>query len=147
MKSQEKMFVMLLVVLLAVVFSGCTNAMPPRIELSTTSFDFGDINPDEGKLTEIFFVRNSGGNTLRIVSISTSCGCTEAEVSSEEIAPGEQTELVVTYDPSVHPGLVGRIKRVVYVQSNDPLQEEVELELVGNVLPSSKSESGEDNRG
>ena len=120
------------------LISGCsTQLKQPKIELSTTYFDLGDINPDEGKRSETFFVENKGTDILKILSVSTSCGCTEAEVENEEIQPGEKTKLTVTYDPSIHPGLVGNIKRVVYIQSNDPLQSEIELELVGNSLPSS----------
>ncbi len=130
-------------IIFLVFISGCTgNLGPPRIELSAYSFDLGDINPDEGIRTETFFVKNTGNSLLSIISVSTSCGCTEAEVESEGILPGEQTKLIVNYDPSVHPGLTGNIKRVVYVKSNDPLQEEVELELTGNILP--KTNSGEE---
>ena len=121
------------IVLLAIFVSGCSNTTP-QIELSTDYFDLGDINPAEGKRTETFFVKNIGKAPLEIFSVSTSCGCTEAEVESQQIMPGQQTKLTVTYDPSVHPGLVGELKRVVYIQSNDPLQEEIELELRGNIL-------------
>ncbi len=131
-------------VFLAVIIAGCTNNLgPPKIELSTTSFDLGDIASDEGIRTETFFVKNTGDTLLKINSVSTSCGCTEAEVESEEIPPGEQTKLIVNYDPSVHPGLVGKITRIVYIKSNDPLNEEIELELVGNSLPSSKTDENE----
>lgn len=122
----------------AVLVSACATESGPKIELSTTSFNLGDINPDEGTRTETFYVKNTGDSILVISSVSTSCGCTEAEVGSEEILPGEQTELVVHYDPTVHPGIVGEIKRVVYIKSNDPSNEEVELELIGNSLPSSE---------
>lgn len=129
------------IILIAV--NGCTNTLQsPKIELSTNSFDLGDINPDDGNRIETFFIKNVGNAPLNIISVSTSCGCTEAEVESEEIPAGEQTKLTVTYDPSVHPGLVGKIKRIVYIKSNDPLNKEVELELVGNSLPSSKEEYG-----
>lgn len=125
-------------ILLVVIISGCTNELgSQKIELSTTSFDLGDINPDEGIRTETFFVRNIGNSLLQITSVSTSCGCTKAEVESNEILPGEETKLLVTYDPRVHPNLTGPIKRIVYVQSNDPLLKEVELELTGNVLKGS----------
>ncbi len=121
--------------IILIVVNGCTNTFQsPKIELSTTSFDLGDINPDEGIRTETFFVKNTGNAPLSIISVSTSCGCTEAEVESEEIPAGEQTKLTVTYDPSVHPELVGKIRRVVYIKSNDPLNKEVELELTGNIL-------------
>lgn len=128
-------------VIIIILISGCsTNLGPQKIELSTNSFDLGDIDPDEGNRVETFYVKNIGGAPLEILSVSTSCGCTEAEVESTEIAPGEQTKLIVTYDPSVHPGLEGKIKRIVYIKSNDPLQPEVELEFVGNSLPSSEPE-------
>ncbi len=128
---------------LVVLVSSCSNQTAiPKIELSTTSFDLGSIDPNQGVRTEIFWIKNSGGETLRIVSVSTSCGCTKARVESEEIAPGEQTQLIVSYDPSVHPELTGKIERVVYIKSNDPLQEEVELNLVGEVLPENNQKIG-----
>lgn len=128
------------ITLLTLIIAGCNNRpATPKIELSVTYFDMGDIYPDKEKRSEIFYLKNAGGAPLKIISVSTSCGCTEAELESNEIAPGKQTKLTVIYDPSVHPGLVGKIKRIIYVQSNDPLHEEIELELVGNVMPSSKS--------
>jgi len=134
--NARNLLLMIGMVILISMVSGCsTNALKaPRIELSTTSFDLGDINPDDGNRVETFFVKNTGGEPLNIISVSTSCGCTEGEVESDEILPGEQTKLIVTYDPSVHPELVGKIERVVYIKSNDPLQKEVELELTGNIL-------------
>ena len=138
---EKNLLLVICIMFLAVVMAGCTNNLgQPKIELSTTSFNLGDINPDNGIRTEEFFVKNIGDSLLKISSISTSCGCTEAEVESKEINPGEQTKLIVNYDPSVHPGLTGKIKRIVYIKSNDPLQEEVELELIGNSLLSSKLE-------
>ncbi len=132
------------IIFLGFIISGCTNTLKsPKIELSTASFDLGDINPGDGIITETFFVKNTGDALLKITSVSTSCGCTEAEVESKEIIPGEQTKLIIDYDPSVHPGLVGKITRIVYIKSNDPLNEEIELELVGNSLPSSKSDENE----
>jgi len=137
-KMKKNYLMMICIILLTVIISGCANSETARIELSQDSFDLGDINPDDGIRTEIFFVKNTGVLPLKITSIGTSCGCTEAEVESDEILPGEQTQLTVTYDPSVHPGLTGKINRVVYIKSNDPFNEEIELNLVGNSLPSSK---------
>ncbi len=135
----EKWLLMIGIIILIAIVSGCsTQLRPPKIELSAISFDLGDINPDKGNKIETFFVKNIGGTPLNIISVSTSCGCTEAEVESEEILPGEQTKLLVIYDPSVHPNLTGPIKRVVYIKSNDPLQEEIELELTGNILGGSE---------
>ncbi|MDP3980385.1 MAG: DUF1573 domain-containing protein [Chlamydiota bacterium] len=128
------------IALLTLIIAGCNNRpATPKIELNVNYFDMGNIYPDKEKRSEIFYLKNTGGAPLKIISVSTSCGCTEAETESNEIVPGKQIQLTVTYDPSVHPGLVGRIKRIIYVQSNDPLREEIELELVGNMMPASKS--------
>lgn len=138
---KKEMLLIIGIMIIGAIITGCSNKFP-KIELSTTSFDLGDINPDDGNRVETFFVKNVGNAPLKIISVSTSCGCTEAEVESEEVLPGEQTKLIVTYDSSVHPELVGKIKRIVYIQSNDPFQEEAELELTGNILP--KTNSGEE---
>jgi len=143
MNKKSLRFILFLSIMLAALFlAGCNSqvnfqAKGPQIKLSETFFDLGDVNPDSGLRTEEFIVKNTGTEDLEIYSVSTSCGCTEAEVDEKLIPPGRETKLTVTYDPSVHPGLVGNIERVVYIQSNDPDNEEIDLTLVGNSLPSS----------
>lgn len=128
-------WIFILLIIIVIFVSACSgNIAGPQIELNVDSYNMGDINPSEGIRTEIFTVKNTGSSLLEIKSISTSCGCTEAEVESEEIMPGEETKLTVEYDPSVHPDLVGKIKRIVYIKSNDPVNKEIELELTGNSL-------------
>ncbi len=143
-KVRIRFKVLLLVTLLTalgVIVSSCTTAVP-QIELSTTSFNLGDINPADGIRTESFGVKNIGTAPLNITGVSTSCGCTKAEVDKEVLQPGEQAQLTVSYDPRIHKGLVGPIKRIVYIQSNDPLQQEVSLALIGNMLPDNGEDEG-----
>ncbi len=125
-----------LIIPVLVFAAGCSGKPAiPKIDLNVTSFDLGDISPEAGKRVETFTIRNTGGAVLSITTVSTSCGCTKADVEPRKIPPGGQAQLTVTYDPSVHPDLVGAFKRVVYIQSNDPIQAEIELELLGNALP------------
>lgn len=101
---------------------------PPRIEVLPSSYDFGVI--PYRAVEKSFTVRNAGGSPLKIMGISTSCGCTRAELEREELLPGEETELLVTFDPNLmEEHLTGRIYRVVYIKSNDPERPEVEIEL------------------
>ncbi len=116
------------------------NQKQPKIVLSEYSFDAGSINPDDGIWKGEFNIRNEGEAALVIEGISTSCGCTKAKADEETIEPGRETKLTVTYDPSTHPGLTGKIERVVYISSNDPENREVGLKITANVLP-----SGEEN--
>lgn len=112
-------------------------AMPkaPKIALSAYSFDAGDIDPAKGKWEKVFYIKNKGNAPLVIEGISTSCGCTTAEAAESELLPGESTQLKVVYDPNTHPGITGRIERVVYVSSNDPENSEAELKITANVVP------------
>jgi len=92
---------------------------PGRIELSAAEFDFGTV-PNTGPVSQTFQVRNAGEGTLHIDGVNTSCGCTSAEIARRELAPGESTQLTVTYDPLAHDGALGEFMRIVYVRSDDP---------------------------
>jgi len=104
---------------------------PPHIEITPASYDFGDIPYTEVETD--FQVKNTGGSPLEIASVSTSCGCTTAEIESKTLLPGAVTGLHVTFDPQLM-GEEGDILRVVYVKSNDPQRPEVEIELRGMVI-------------
>ena len=101
---------------------------PGQIELSATEFDFGII-PNTEAVSEVFQVRNVGQGWLEITGLSTSCGCTAAEVDGRRLGPGEVTALTVTYDPQVHNGETGDFMRRVYVRSNDPTTPEASLTI------------------
>ncbi len=107
----------------------------PRIAIIPSSYNFGVV--PYRAVTKSFTVRNIGRAPLLITGISTSCGCTSAKIEStsarigkEELLPGEETELLVTFDPNLmEERLKGEIYRVVYVKSNDPKQPEAEIEI------------------
>ncbi|MEE8390441.1 MAG: DUF1573 domain-containing protein [Anaerolineae bacterium] len=119
-----------LLVLILAVAAGCTPAAksPGKIELSATEFDFGTV-PNTGPVSQVFQVRNVGGEKLEISGVSTSCGCTTAEISNRSLSPGEATDLTVTYDPQAHGGATGEFMRVVYVRSNDAETPEASLTI------------------
>ena len=120
----------ILLMLVLAVATGCTVAAqsPGKIELSATEFDFGTI-PNTESVSQVFQVRNLGGEKLEITGVSTSCGCTTAETGSRSLSPGEVTDLTVTYDPQAHDGATGEFMRVVYVRSDDPDTPEATLTI------------------
>ena len=115
----------LLGMLLLVLATGCAQR-PGRIELSVVEYDFGTI-PNTRPVSQVFEVRNTGQGVLEIAGVSTSCGCTTAEVDARQLAPGETTDLRVTYDPQAHGGATGQFMRQVYLRSDDPDTPEVSL--------------------
>ncbi len=122
---------------------------PPSIHVTPTAYDFGDIPPELVSTT--FTVENEGQGDLVLQYIATSCTCTSAIFSfrgknsptfgfhdnpvgwSETLKKGESGELIVTYDPNVHPD-TGSVMRVVYIRSNDPTTPEVEMTITANVV-------------
>lgn len=122
-------------ILIFLVAVGYLRAMPgqnstdgPRIQIEPTSFDFGEVS--SGQVVEHrFAVKNIGNASLEISRVSTSCGCTSAAVDKEELAPGEEVALLVTYDSGLMKHEKGKVERFVYVRSNDPLSPQTEVTI------------------
>lgn len=104
------------------------------VQVNPGSFDFGVIVQSEGDVSTVFMVRNSGEDELIINRLSTSCGCTSVKMNQDPLQPGEEREMVVTFDPLVHPDQFGEIQRVVYLQTSDPLNPEIAIDITGNVI-------------
>ncbi|MEW6008798.1 MAG: rhodanese-like domain-containing protein [Candidatus Omnitrophota bacterium] len=92
----------------------------PKIEITPESWDFGRVTKAQ-VLTHKFNVKNLGKETLEIKHITTSCGCTTASTTHKKLYAGEATELVVNLDLKEIKAQ-GKIKRDVYIESNDPKQ-------------------------
>lgn len=94
-----------------------------------------------GIISTLFTVENAGNGDLIIEDMETSCGCTTVALIVDEVegpsfgmkghgpspddwsarlAPGEQAQLKVYYDPNFHPGLSGWVTRGIVLRSNDP---------------------------
>ena len=105
-------------ILLLVAATGCAKG-PGQIELNTTEHDFGTI-ANTKLVSQAFEVRNVGRGKLEIAGVSTSCGCTTAEVDQRQLSAGETARLTVTYDPQAHGGATGQFMRIVYIRTDDP---------------------------
>ncbi len=130
----RKLFI-ILTAFSVLVLAGCsTTVRSPRVSVSPSSYNFGDVVQSEGTVSTTFTVKNTGGETLTINRLSTSCGCTTAEMNKDPLQPGESREMTVTFDPMVHPDQFGKIERVVYLQTSDPDRPEIEIDITGNVI-------------
>ncbi|MBI4992688.1 MAG: DUF1573 domain-containing protein [Candidatus Magasanikbacteria bacterium] len=86
----------------------------------------------------ILQVKNTGGKPVKILRLSTSCGCTKAvmDEKDKEIAPGQTVKIEVTFDPAVHKDDtdVGEIKRVIYIGTDEPGNPEIEAKFNAIVI-------------
>ncbi len=101
----------------------------PKIKFREESKDFGKVK--QGKvLTHIFVFKNEGDETLKIKKVTTSCGCTAVMLFKEEIAPGEEGEIKITFNTK---GFEGKNTKYIDVESNDPDQPRKRLTISAEI--------------
>lgn len=102
--------------LLAVIVSIVCFAQP-EIKFENTTYDFGRIKEEGGKVTGKFIFTNVGNEPLELTNVRPGCGCTAANYSKGAIAPGEQGYIEATYNPYNRPGAFNKNIRVT---TNEP---------------------------
>ncbi len=127
--KRRLVFNIILLLSAAMVIVGYTHlagqAGQPKLVFKEKAWDFGRIKQGE-VVTHEFVFRNEGTAPLKITRVTTSCGCTAALVSANEIKPGQEGRLKVSFDSR---GYYDRVVKYVYFESNDPEQPRVELTI------------------
>jgi len=121
---------LLTIVWLLIVCCG-TALAAPKLEVVETTYDFGEILKGD-QVKHIFTIRNAGDAPLTIEKVKTSCGCTAALLSEKVLAPGQTAEIKTNFDST---RFKGRVKKTIYVNSNDPQQPEAHILLTGMIRP------------
>ena len=132
----------------------------PKIIFEQTSYDFGQVSQADGIVFTYFPIKNKGESNLVIDKLSTSCGCTLASIVyqgeegptftmpghgkenpanwSVEIAPGDEAQLKIYYDPNTHGEQkedVLPVTRTISIFSNDPVEFEKQVRIDLNQTP------------
>ena len=108
---------------------GATAVGSPTLQIQEPSHDFGQVAEGE-KLTHVFTIRNVGKGALHIDQVKTSCGCTAAVLKNNDIAPGGEGQIEVTFDTKHR---IGVQRKTVEVTSNDRINPSANLEILANV--------------
>lgn len=94
-----------------------------KISFSETVWDFGYV-PKTGKVIHTYQIKNVGEDTLIIVKVRSTCGCTTAPLSKERLAPNETAELDVVFNPAkVRVGQTTKRVQVISNDANNPFAE------------------------
>ncbi len=101
----------------------------PLISAETADYNFGEVAQGD-KVDYTFRFRNSGDELLEISSVSSSCGCTAALLSSKRIAPGDMGEIKATFDSS---RFRGQVSKTITLKTNSPTQPQMLFRLHGLV--------------
>lgn len=110
------------------------NESGAQIAFDRTTHDFGDVPQSQGILETTFEVRNDGQSVLEIGELSTSCGCTTAELSNQSIPPSGTATLTVYFDPDFHEEPADKLTRTVFIPTNDSSQPEAEVKIMVDIL-------------
>jgi hypothetical protein len=97
----------------------------PDIDVVRTH-DMGAVVKGELAVADLT-VQNLGGAPLTVEAVSTSCGCTKATLTPMIIPPGGEARLHVEYDSDAHEIDLGPIKRSIYISSDDPDEDDVQI--------------------
>ena len=102
----------------------------PKIRFDRPDYDFGEVEAGD-EVEHTFAFENTGDDLLSIKEVLTSCGCTGALVTEEEVPPGGTGEITATFHTK---GIQGAVKKGLSVESNDPENRLVRLTIGGNVV-------------
>lgn len=136
-----------------------TNASPYSASVLATmeeNFDFGNVIMKNGNVSHKFELKNEGQESLKIEKVYTSCMCTTVYIigssgnkrgpfgmqghglsptTNIEVGAGETITLEAIFDPAAHgPQGTGKIKRLVYIDTNSQTKPKVQLAFEADVV-------------
>lgn len=99
--------------------SATDSALKPDIRLSENFYDFGKVDARQ-VLTRTFVIANFGEFPLIIRHAYTTCGCTVADFTADEIPPGKVALMTLKLDTGYHDMGGTTVRRGVVIETNDP---------------------------
>jgi hypothetical protein len=123
----------LIVAALAFFFADYASAQQKKasIRFIEKEFNFGTFRESAGIVTHEFIFVNEGEGPAIINNVSSNCGCTVTQWTSDPVPPGGSGSVTVNYNPEDRPGT---FSRPVTVQSNS-VTPSVTLLVKGVVIP------------
>ncbi|MFQ5466520.1 MAG: DUF1573 domain-containing protein [Kiloniellaceae bacterium] len=113
-------------ILVTLLVASCAQSVPD-IDVAL-SYDMGKVVKGDLAVADLA-VRNLGDGSLTVEAVSTSCGCTKATLTPMVIPAGGEGRLRVEYDSSTHEADMGPIERFVFVSSDDPDEDDVQIKF------------------
>ena len=102
----------------------------PRILMSPSSLDLGDMEQNQVREVAVT-LSNAGDQDLEISEIFSECPCTLPTLESDLLAPGQSTQLRVSFHSD---DMQGEVHKLIEVYSNDPENSFLELHISVEVL-------------
>jgi rhodanese-related sulfurtransferase len=106
-----------------------------EVSITPLTKDLGEVIYGEVATTQFEFT-NFTDQELKVTRVSTSCGCTKANIAKDVLAPYESTTIDVSFDPAVHKDDtdVGELTRTIYIETNHQSYPKLESTITANVI-------------
>jgi len=85
-------------------FSALALFSQPVIQFDKTTYDFGNVKEEGGKVSGKFEFTNTGNQDLLLTNVKPGCGCTATDYTKTPVPPGGRGFINATYDPYNRPG-------------------------------------------
>jgi hypothetical protein len=102
----------------------------PKIAVDKQNIDLGVIY-NGSTVNEHIIIRNIGRDTLLILGVTTSCGCTTVRQPKATLNPGETDVVEVQFNST---GFRGKVEKHVFIASNDQMTPSMNVTMSGNVI-------------
>lgn len=110
-----KQMLRLFTVLALVGITTTAIAQKPKIVFEELEHDFGTFKESDGVQTTTFKFTNKGEVPLVLNNVRASCGCTTPKWTREPVAPNNEGQIQVSYNPKNRPG---SFNKTVMITSN-----------------------------
>jgi Protein of unknown function (DUF1573) len=122
----------LILAALAIALEGAVWA-GPKLVLSEDNWDFGDV-PSVGNVSHTFTLTNAGDAVLKILNVSSSCGCTSTRLENQELKPGGKTEITATFNNAAYPS-GGHLVKQITITTDDSTETMKVLNIAATICP------------
>jgi hypothetical protein len=124
----------ILLVAIALIIAGTQGLFgQPKITiLPSTTLDMGELIRGQ-KGDRIVTVKNTGTDTLRIMNVHATCGCTAALLKNDKtnLGPNDSTQVSISFNSQ---GQNGKVFKTVTIASNDTSNPQVTIQFTANVI-------------
>jgi hypothetical protein len=103
---------------------------PAKISFSETLWDFGHV-PKTGIVSHTYSIKNIGQDSLIIVKVRPTCGCTTTPLSQKSLGANESADMKIFFDPRKM--VTGEANKKLQIISNDPVNPIAEVEFVAKL--------------
>ncbi len=110
----------------------------PKLSIDKMTIDLGTMYNGATKSGTIT-LKNIGTETLKILRVQPSCGCTTVRQPKSELLPNESDVVEVSFSATLYHGPV---EKYVNIETNDPLSQYVAVKLIADVKEELSPTSG-----